>query len=120
MLRGTSLDTDFSYSTLADRTAGMSGSDLKELCRNAAMVPVREFLRDADGDREVLAKTQAEVSASHLFPFTGLTAIQDFAYRPLTLHDFQGHDAADAAARNIPALGERAFDPNAYELPSVD
>ncbi len=26
-------------------TAGMSGSDLKEACRDAAMVPMREYIR---------------------------------------------------------------------------
>ena len=61
MLDGTSLSPDFSLSTLADRTAGMSGSDLKELCRNAAMVPVREFLRKAEGRPEELEKTREEV-----------------------------------------------------------
>jgi SpoVK/Ycf46/Vps4 family AAA+-type ATPase len=61
MLNGTLLETDFSLDMLADRTAGMSGSDLKELCRNAAMVPVREFLKDAGGDHEVLERSREEV-----------------------------------------------------------
>lgn len=30
-------------------TAGMSGSDIKEACRDAAMVPVREFIRQNRG-----------------------------------------------------------------------
>jgi SpoVK/Ycf46/Vps4 family AAA+-type ATPase len=30
---------------LVRRTAGSSGSDLKELCRNAAMIPIREIVR---------------------------------------------------------------------------
>ena len=72
------------------------------------------------GTGKCLQKTQAEVSLFPVFPSTSLMAIQDFAYRHLTLLDFEGHDTADAAARNIPALGERAFDPNAYKLPSVD
>lgn len=32
-------------SDLVQRTAGLSGSDLKELCRNAAMIPIREYVR---------------------------------------------------------------------------
>jgi len=47
---------------LVSKTDGMSGSDLKEMCRNAAMVPVREYLKEAGGDRETLEKGQLEVS----------------------------------------------------------
>ena len=36
---------------LAERTEGFSGSEIKELCRNAAMLPMRELLREV-GDNE--------------------------------------------------------------------
>ncbi len=45
MLGSTSLSPDFSIEALARRTDGLSGSDLKETCRNAAMKPVREVMR---------------------------------------------------------------------------
>ena len=61
MLNGTSLSPEFDMSKLADRTEGMSGSDLKELCRNAAMVPVREFFREAGGRTEVLESSREPV-----------------------------------------------------------
>ncbi|ERT02931.1 hypothetical protein HMPREF1624_01235 [Sporothrix schenckii ATCC 58251] len=38
-------DDDFDLEYIARVTGGMSGSDLKELCRDAAMMPMREFLR---------------------------------------------------------------------------
>ena len=47
---------------LAERTEGMSGSDLKELCRNAAMLPMRELLREVGDDPQELARLQREVS----------------------------------------------------------
>ncbi|CAJ0914992.1 7601_t:CDS:10 [Entrophospora sp. SA101] len=44
---------NFDFDQLVAKTAGFSGSDLKELCRNAAMFPVREYMRNhssPDGD----------------------------------------------------------------------
>lgn len=35
----------FDLDYIANITAGMSGSDIKEACRDAAMVPMREYLR---------------------------------------------------------------------------
>ena len=52
---------------LAEHAKGKSGSDLKEVCRNAAMLPVREFVRKANGDVSLLARGQEEVSL-HLPP----------------------------------------------------
>jgi len=46
ILKDTRVDKDnFDLEYLVRVTAGMSGSDIKEACRDAAMVPVREFIR---------------------------------------------------------------------------
>ncbi|KAK0354359.1 mitochondrial dynamin GTPase Msp1 [Friedmanniomyces endolithicus] len=37
----------FDLTTLVRLSAGMSGSDIKEACRDAAMVPVREYIKSA-------------------------------------------------------------------------
>lgn len=45
MLKDAQLDTTFDIDEVARRTAGMSGSDIREACRNAAMIATREFIR---------------------------------------------------------------------------
>lgn len=70
MLKGTTLDASFSVDELAHRTEGYSGSDLKELCRNAAMVPVREYLKEAGGNPEILEKSREEVCLLPCFPIS--------------------------------------------------
>lgn len=46
ILKDTKVDPDqFDLEYITRVTAGMSGSDIKEACRDAAMVPVREFIR---------------------------------------------------------------------------
>ncbi|OJA11899.1 hypothetical protein AZE42_07650 [Rhizopogon vesiculosus] len=72
MLKETKLDSQISLSLLAAQTTGFSGSDLRELCRNAAMVPVRECMRAMEHDEEALNKVEKE----------------GFNMRPLTLSDF--------------------------------
>jgi len=64
MLKDTRIVDGFSMTSLAEATEGHSGSDLRELCRNAAMVPVREFMRSAEGNEELFAKGQLEVHNS--------------------------------------------------------
>jgi SpoVK/Ycf46/Vps4 family AAA+-type ATPase len=49
MLRDIILEPKFDLEALVRRTEGLSGSDLKEACRNAAMVPVREVMRLKEG-----------------------------------------------------------------------
>jgi len=45
VLADTKLDPDFNVEYIAKVTAGMSGSDIKEACRDAAMAPMREYIR---------------------------------------------------------------------------
>ncbi|KAM0438876.1 hypothetical protein ACHAPT_001637 [Fusarium lateritium] len=46
ILQDTKTDPEhFSLDYIANITAGLSGSDIKEACRDAAMVPVREYMR---------------------------------------------------------------------------
>lgn len=46
VLKDTRVDkSDFDLEYIVRVTAGMSGSDIKEACRDAAMIPVREFIR---------------------------------------------------------------------------
>ena len=61
MLKDTPLAEDFSIRVLAERSEGLSGSDLKELCRNAAMVPMRELMRSAGSDKAELSRIHEEV-----------------------------------------------------------
>ncbi len=47
VLRDTKLDAeDFDLDYLVRVSAGMSGSDIKEACRDAAMGPVREYIKE--------------------------------------------------------------------------
>ncbi|KAI9167262.1 Protein MSP1 [Paramyrothecium foliicola] len=50
ILQDTKTDPDnFDLNYVAKITAGMSGSDIKEACRDAAMAPVREYMREQRG-----------------------------------------------------------------------
>ncbi|KAI1344565.1 AAA-domain-containing protein [Xylariaceae sp. FL0016] len=47
VLKDTKTDShNFNIDYIARVTAGMSGSDIKEACRDAAMIPVREYIRE--------------------------------------------------------------------------
>ncbi|GAA5917520.1 hypothetical protein JCM6882_007943 [Rhodosporidiobolus microsporus] len=49
MLKDLKLEDGFEVEELVRKTDGLSGSDLKEACRNAAMVPVRDYMRTHAG-----------------------------------------------------------------------
>lgn len=98
MLKDTSLQEPFPMNVLAERSVGLSGSDLKELCRDAAMVPVREYVRSTGHDKVTLDRAHLE----------------GFKLRPLTLQDFFAVDGTTP----LPVDELLAdFEP---ELPQVD
>ncbi len=51
---------DFDLDYIARVTAGMSGSDIKEACRDAAMAPVREYIRERRERGGSMAKVNPE------------------------------------------------------------
>ncbi|KAF7798290.1 hypothetical protein EIP86_009509 [Pleurotus ostreatoroseus] len=66
LLKDTNLVPDFPLVKLGERTEGKSGSDLKDFCRNAAMVPMREIMREADSHdqlQRVAAKVRMVISS---------------------------------------------------------
>ncbi|KAG5357752.1 Protein MSP1 [Yarrowia sp. B02] len=74
-------ETEFDMDVLVNYTAGMSGSDMKEICRNAAMNAMRDYMRsNIEGGK--LKKERGEM-----------------AVRPLTTSDFVG---ASVAATLLP------------------
>lgn len=62
MLKDTKLDPSLTVDVLAAKTTGFSGSDLRELCRSAAMVPVRECMRAMAHDEQAIKKVGEEAS----------------------------------------------------------
>jgi SpoVK/Ycf46/Vps4 family AAA+-type ATPase len=89
MLKDIQVTPGFPMRVLAEYSRGKSGSDLKELCRNAAMLPVRELVRKANGDFARLAQGQKEVRLCFtwlVYPVT--RTAQGFDLRPLTIEDF--------------------------------
>ncbi|KAF4125309.1 AAA+-type ATPase, SpoVK/Ycf46/Vps4 family [Geosmithia morbida] len=56
VLDGTKTDkNEFDLDYVAKVSAGMSGSDLKEACRDAAMAPVREYMKQHRGQGRAMA-----------------------------------------------------------------
>ncbi|KAI9596187.1 AAA-domain-containing protein [Syncephalis fuscata] len=86
MLKDIKLSSPEMVSLLAKATEGFTGSDLKELCRNAAMIPVRERVRTEAGKLD-----------------HGLADLQHMKYddvRPLVLQDFIQKNKYDGTVRH--------------------
>ena len=67
ILRNDSIASDVNLESIAEQTDRFSGSDLRELCRNAAMIRVREM-------RDLVLNNERTFSADHLRGISG----QDF------------------------------------------
>jgi len=62
-LKDVKLEDDFPYEEIARQTEGLSGSDLKELCRTAAMAPIQEYMGTLKGDLSSLETKSKNVGA---------------------------------------------------------
>ena len=64
ILKDTKIDLEnFDIEYLTRVMAGMSGSDIKEACRDAAMVPVREFMKEQREQGATMAGVRADANA---------------------------------------------------------
>ncbi|SAM03922.1 hypothetical protein [Absidia glauca] len=83
LLKNIKLVDNFDMAELVQRTAGCSGSDLKELCRNAAMIPIREIVRkEQPKDSEDASQDLIHLDIKNI----------DKDLRPLTVADFYAFD----------------------------
>jgi SpoVK/Ycf46/Vps4 family AAA+-type ATPase len=90
MLRDIELDPTLDVELLAASTQGYSGSGLKELCRAAVSVPVREQMKRLKGKTAEELKThKSEVSPCSRLSGTGFIGdVQGIKLRPLKFSDF--------------------------------
>lgn len=100
MLRNTSLDKTLSIRDLATLTPNRSPADLRELCREAAMRPVREHLRTGKFDPVLMAAAAAGGGAA-VDGLGGGGAGMKVDLRPLRLADFFEETAVDGASALI-------------------
>lgn len=95
ILRGTKIDSkNFDIDYLVRVSAGMSGSDIKEACRDAAMGPVREYIRRKKADGSLRSSR----------------GVRDEDVRGLRTEDFFGRGKG---LREMEALDETAEEMNA-------
>jgi len=98
LLRGTDCHSSFDVKALAEKTDRYSGSDLKELCRYAAMIPIREVLKSKMSLQDInsLSSTKSPSSLQHA------VSSSDSRPRPITQQDF------DVALKNVEPTGHSA------------
>ncbi|CAK7219617.1 mitochondrial dynamin GTPase Msp1 [Sporothrix eucalyptigena] len=94
VLGETKRDEDFDLEYIARTTEGMSGSDLKELCRDAAMMPMREFLRNHRASGQSKSKMDPAnmrgIRTADFFPQTAALAAAHLASQVGKLTEAQG------------------------------
>jgi len=86
-LKDAILEEGFDFKKLAELTVGLSGSDLKELCRDASMIPIRECMKTMNLEGSIENSTAVESIDSSFDP-TDSTSDIKFEPRALLLTDF--------------------------------
>jgi len=106
LLRSSTLDESVSIEDLARRTDRYSGSDLKELCRYAAMIPVRELLKQQKQlhDINALGTNVSSISSSTTSTSASSTSQQKQRPRPININDFM------LALKNVEPTGTSALE----------
>ncbi|KAF5133658.1 Protein MSP1 [Metarhizium anisopliae] len=93
ILQDTKTDAEhFDLDYVSKITAGMSGSDIKEACRDAAMAPVREYMRQYRGE----GRRMASVDPSQ---FRGIRTDDFLSNRGSHIDKKDGKSAKNAADR---------------------
>ncbi|KAG9191859.1 ATPase family AAA domain-containing protein 1 [Alternaria panax] len=132
ILRGTKIDQpNFDLNYLVRVSAGMSGSDIKEACRDAAMGPVREYIRrkKADGTlRSSKGMAQGDVRGLRTEDFFGrgkglreMESVDDTredmnARVRSTVHTTSEESVSEeASSSDSTASGEDGFRDSAYQ-----
>ncbi|KAJ2163040.1 mitochondrial dynamin GTPase Msp1 [Coemansia sp. RSA 552] len=82
MLAKADLEDDFAMGDLVRATRGMSGSDLKDMCRDAAIKPLREYIRAHPAE---LQRRYNQTDADEDMP----PSHADIQLRPLRIDDFE-------------------------------
>jgi SpoVK/Ycf46/Vps4 family AAA+-type ATPase len=95
LLTGMPLDKSLDMEALLQKTNGLSGSDLKELCRNAAMNPVREYVRSEMGIKGDIRQLSADVRIESI---ECLLLCLDISFHFVTVY----HDSAITIERFLP------------------
>ncbi|KAJ3028863.1 UNVERIFIED_CONTAM: hypothetical protein HDU68_000736 [Siphonaria sp. JEL0065] len=111
LLKTASVSPTFSFDLLVRKTSGMSGSDLKELCRTAAMTPVREAIRGIEMSN-VQSTSILDVGGIGNGVTGGGSGIegQDLTIRPLEMHDFFPTEVAIEDSNDLESFGGGALD----------
>lgn len=129
ILRGTKVDAkNFDLDYLVRVSAGMSGSDIKEACRDAAMGPVREYIRrkKADGTlRSSRGVAQGDVRGLRTEDFFGRgKGLRELDTVDDTREDMNARvrsrvhttsESEEASSSDSTASGEERFRDSAYQ-----
>ncbi|KAJ2725963.1 mitochondrial dynamin GTPase Msp1 [Coemansia sp. Benny D115] len=87
MLENADMESGWTLDALVQATAGMSGSDLKEMCRDAAIKPLREYIRSNPVELQRYKEQQA---SGTIDDEAQRQQIRDnLRLRPLNMNDFE-------------------------------